>query len=421
VLLVAEGRFPAVGRNAEMEFYFQALAELGNTNVYYSSRRVRVGDPLCRKTPATVGETEGMNVMGLALPPRAGLDISLKTETGASLSLDGTEVASAADGVVVISRSVKRLKTVTGLREFPESITFKVNPVLQVQGDSVLDIATSQTIEIIGTVQAGSRILTDCEVYVSGDVEDGTLIEAGDDVIVSGNVRGATLNSQSNVIAGRDVSDSYIVAREQIIIEGRARNSSLSADSVAAGAVSGSNLLARRGVTLKSIEADENNILSTICVGMSDFFSQRIRDNEEFLEKARANLLRIEMLVGREIMDEITSNNLQTMLLKHLARHRMGQDAQSRKQAEVYRKLLESVIPTRTLVRKKSQENDDLKRRISAESGAAGSVVVVREKMEARTLVSVDGVEAEVEPLSCPAEIRADGDARLSIQSGSCP
>jgi len=357
-------------------------------------------------------------VMGLALPPRAGLDISLATASGATLSFDGLEASAAADGVVVISRTLRRLKTVAGLREFPDVITLKVNPVLQVQGDSVLDIATSQTIEIIGSVQAGSRILTDCEVYVSGDVEDGTLIEAGDDVTVAGSVRGATLNSQSNVIAGRDVTDAHLVAREKIIVEGRARNSSLAAETVAAGAVAGSSILARRGVTLRSIEADENHILSTICVGMSDFFSQRIRDNEEFLEKAKANLLRIEMLVGPEIMAEINATNLQNMLLKHLARHRMGQDAQSRKQAEVYRKLLESVVPTRVLVQRKAQENDELKRRVATEADPAGSVVIVRERMEARTLLSVDGVEAEIEPLACPVEIRSE-DSRVSIQPGA--
>jgi hypothetical protein len=56
---VASGVSPDVGTDAIMEFYFQAVAEPGKTDEYYSSRRVNRGDILCQKLPPTVGQNAG--------------------------------------------------------------------------------------------------------------------------------------------------------------------------------------------------------------------------------------------------------------------------------------------------------------------------------------------------------------------------
>ncbi len=221
---IAKGIFPDIGTDAVLEFFFQAAVTPDRTDEYYSSRKVARGDLLCRKTPPSEGRRQGISVIGGSLPPRSGQDIELKTGQGAEVSLDEQEIVADTDGIVIVTRSVKRVNLVNGVKEIPELVLISVKPVLKVEGNQVLDIASSQALEIIGDLHVGSRIVTDAEVFVSGDVEEGTLIEAAYDVTVQGDVRGASLTSQGNVITCRNVSDSQVVAREQVIIKGEVQN-----------------------------------------------------------------------------------------------------------------------------------------------------------------------------------------------------
>jgi hypothetical protein len=413
---IAKGVFPDLGKDAQLEFYFQASSGSEQQDSYYSSRRVNAGDPICRKIPSSTGKNAGRNVVGESLPPRAGLDITITAESGASLSLDGNEVTAAVDGVVVITRAMRKIETPHRVKEIPQSVAIKVNPVLKVQGDRVLDIATSQTVEVTGNLSIGSRILTDCEVYVSGNVEDGTLIQAADSVTVEGSVCGSSISSQSSVTIGENIMDSSVVsAHDGIAIAGDAANSTLVGSTVAARSVSGCNIRAHTGVTLDRIDVDENNLLTTICVGMADFFRQRLRDNEDFLRIAKHNQERIRMLIGKEIFDELNFANIPTMLLRFLARSRIGQTARGRKQTEVIRRLMESVPPTRSLIAQKERENAEVIHRINAESGRENNVIIVREKISASVAVSVDGAEGDLVPVNGPVFVRANANGGLDV------
>jgi uncharacterized protein (DUF342 family) len=292
---------------------------------------------------------------------------------------------------------------------------------LRIKGNQVLDIATDQTVEIIGDLVEGSRILTNCEVCVSGNVERGTVIQAADDVIVGGSVHHAALNSDGSVIVGRDVAGSHLAAKDQVIVGGKVSACSLTGGTINARSIAGSSLLARKSVSVGMVESDENNVLSTICVGMTDFFKQRIEENNAFLEKACANLAKIEILAGNEIMAEINAGNVQTMVLKFLARYRVGHDAQRRKQAQAYRTLLESVAPTRTLVAQKAKENEELRKRIEEENSDEDNVIIVRERMTARALVNIGGVEAGVEALQAPVKLQSQPGSGLKIESLASP
>jgi uncharacterized protein (DUF342 family) len=416
---IATGRFSDLGKDAEVEFFFQAVAEKGKTDEYYSSRRVRTGDILCKLIPATVGEKAGFNVFGEELPPVKGLDIELEADTGVVLSFDGTEAISEEDGVVVISREIQRIKTTQGAKEIPRKIRLRVNTVLRVEGTQVLFLETSKTVEVIGNLCMGSKILTNCDVYVTGDVEEGVLIEAGADVIVEGAVRGASIRSDANIITQGDVTESDIKAKDQLIIKGRVKNSSLSGDEVTACSISNSKVIARLKATLNRIDSDEDNVLSTICVGMSDYFRQRVFDNEKFLRVAKENLARIEIAVGEDIMENVTPNNIQNMLLKVLARNKIGKDISSKRQASIYRKLLESIPPMREMVKLKEQENINLQKRFDEEPDAENSMVVIKEKMSSRAVISVNGIEAEVPNVGGPTEIRSDGKENLIVNRGN--
>jgi hypothetical protein len=413
--VIAKGEFPDIGTDAMLDFYFQAMVEAGKTDHYYSSRRVKRGDILCRKTPPQPGKKPGRNVLGEMLPTRIGLDIEMRAGAGAELSLDETEILADNDGVVVVDRTMQRVSLVGGSKEIPRFIEIKVNPVLRIEGNQILDIATSQAVEIVGNLTMGSRILTDCDVYVSGNVEEGVFIQAARDVYVDGDVAGATIQSETNVVAQKNVTNSDLQARDKIIIKGTLRNSTATADSISVDAIAGSRLIANNSVAINAVIADENNILSSICVGMQEFFQQRIHDNSVFIERARGNLSRIETLLGSDLVRDVDAHNIQIMLMRFLAQHRMGQDYASRKQVEVFRKLLESVPPTRVLIEQKEKESLRLINQLKSSDMSDNGVVVIREKLTARTLIAVNGTEAEIESLPGSSSIRADGTGNLVV------
>lgn len=395
---IAAGTLPEAGRDAEVEFFFQAVAEANGGGCLFSSRRVNCGDLLCRKIPAAAGLRAGINVHGERLPPRVGLDIEIAAGKNAVLSLDECEIVAETDGVAVIQREIRRLKTLSGSKEIPARVTVKVNPVLRLDGSEVIDIATSQSVEVSGNLRMGSRILTDCEIFVSGDVEEGSLVEAADCITVEGKVTGATLSSNGRVTTGGDVSASHVSAVSDVAIRGIVSGSTVSGDSIRAESASGSTLLARTNITLERIDADENNIVSTICVGMQDFLLSRLSENQEFIETARANLERIELVVGRDIMEQVTASNAQTMLMRLLSRLHIEPGTKLRTQVKALRSLLDVVPPTKALMMQKVTENMELVRKLAERSAAESSTVIVRERVAAKSFVSIEGVQGVMEP-----------------------
>ncbi|MBU1936826.1 FapA family protein [bacterium] len=413
---IAKGKFPDIGQDAELEFFFQAMVTADNTDEYYSSRKVSLGDFLCRKKPATVGKEDGMNVIGVELPPRAGFDITLKAGRGVTLSLDENEAIADTEGTVTITRTMKQVHMLSGIKEIPESIFLKVDPVLKVDGSDVIDVATSQSVEVVGNLRMGSKIITDSEVYISGDIEEGTLVEALNDVFIEGNVNGAMLTSESNIITKKGITDSQLRAKGQIIVKGHIKNSDLSADTIIADSVSGSKITGKHEVILQRIEADENNVLSTICVGMFEFFKERILENKAFLKKAKTNMMRIELVVGKHIMDNVTTSNVPKMVMWFLAGHREDK-LELRKQVDSYRKLIQSIPPTRALIEEKEKENVELLRKMEQGRDQGKNMISIRERMAAKTIFSIDGVEAEVDPIEPPIEVTSDGQDNLIVKT----
>ncbi|MBU0690260.1 FapA family protein [bacterium] len=414
-IIFALGIFPSVGEDARVEFYFPAVVEPGNADTYYSSRRVSKGDILCRIQPAIAGSQFGKNVFGEELPARKGIDIKLIPQSGCVLSLDGYEAIADLEGVVVISRKMRTVKTLQGVKEIPHTINVKVNPVQKIDGNCVVDIASSGAVEVIGNLCMGSKILTDSEVYITGNVEANTTINASDDVTVTGQIDDSNIHSERNVIAQRDVSNSKLVARDQLIIKGTAKHSHLQGKTVTADTVIGGKVLAQKQATFARIGADETQILSTICVGMNDYFAERIRENEAFIAKACANLAQIETVFGSEIMKKVNDGNIQVVLMNLLSKFRLGQDRKSREQAAIYRKLLESIVPTRLLMKQKENENKKLRSRLQEQTPTEEGMVVITERMSAGTVVDINGIRAEMPEIDRQARIQSDGKENLIV------
>lgn len=409
-LPVARGTLPEVGKDAEITFYFQALSSAEGVSEMFSSRRVKKGDLLCRKVTPTTGKSEGINVLGKPLPPRSGLDIALDAGTNAVLSLDGLDVVADADGVVVVTRETRRIKFYGGYKDVPVTVRVRVDPIVKISGNEVLELSTHHAVEIEGNLCVGSRILSDSEVFISGDVEEGSSISAGEDVYVKGNVTSATVTSQGSITTGSSVLQSNMHAQGDISIQGDAIGSSISGDSVNVGQVSGSKIVARKSVTLQQIDADESNILSTICVGMQEFFVQRLRENQSFLESAHTNLERIRAVVGDEVFEKVTASNTQTMLMKVLSRLRMDTNPTKRKQVDIYRQLVDAIPPTRALVAQKEQECREIAQRISDSSQESEGVIIVKERVASKLIASIEGTQGTINELDHGAIITRSSD-----------
>jgi uncharacterized protein (DUF342 family) len=414
-IAIAQGRFPDHGTDADLTLPFALAANpQEDGREYFSARAVKRGEILCRKSEPTSGRFAGYDVKGVILPPQRGLDIALNAGPGAMLSIDGKSITADANGIAVVLRTMRTVPMLWGHKEIPATITLKVNPATRIEGDNLLDVATGRTVEVMGSVHFGSRIITDCEAYVHGNVEAGTLLEAADQITVHGQIHGGKLVTHGSVIAERDVSNARIAAADQIVIKGSAQNSDLVADSVVAGALAGGTIVAQRKVVLDRVDADAGQVASTVYVGARDYLRQRMAENHEFIRKTKANLLRLEMLLGRDILEKSTATNTSIMLRQFLRSQRHLAGDMDRNRIETVRKLIESITPLRALVEQKECENLELLERLTEVREQNGSITI-HDRLTAPAKISVDGVQAEVKPQSGPLELRTDGQGNLVL------
>ncbi|MBL0061319.1 MAG: hypothetical protein IPP40_07495 [bacterium] len=112
---------------------------------------------MCRKSIALEGE-RWFNVFGNAIVARAGSETALGG-VNAELSIDELDVVASTDGVVVVSRVTRTLRTLNGIKEQPVSVTIKVDPILKLDGNVRIDLTTAHAVEVSGNLIVGSRIL----------------------------------------------------------------------------------------------------------------------------------------------------------------------------------------------------------------------------------------------------------------------
>ncbi|RPH96424.1 DUF342 domain-containing protein [candidate division KSB1 bacterium] len=413
--IFARGKLPETGFNAELKLLFPAVPSGANAGDYISRRKISAGNIICTKTSPTKDLEDGFDVFGKLLPVERGQDTELRTGFGVHLSPSGNEVIAEIDGRGTVTFRYRGTQASYSVREVPESALFKVNPVLTVPGNSVVSVSTSQAVQINGDLQAGSRIVTEGDVYITGDVAENSTIEAVDDIVVSGSVRRAALNSDANVVMMGNVHEAKITARGQIIVKGQVHGSALMADTIVADHVAGSDLTARKNIVLRSVDPDENGVISNICVGISGYYKQRIIENQKYIEAATAGLERLEALFGREIVVQCDRVSLQMLFMRFLTQTR-DSNRDQRHKAEVYRELMETIPPIKSLLRTKQEELRDMLQRVIASTDDIG-LVSVEERLKTSTRVSVDGIEAVLPEGTGPAVICSGGNGQLSVTS----
>lgn len=209
-VVIARGKAPENGRDAQIEFKFQldrlagTLIE-GSDRIDYHERRsiqnVKKGDILSIKTPATKGRN-GVDVLGNVVPAVPGKDVKLVPAGNVSLSGDGLTMTAEIDGMVILKDRNK----------------IGVFRLYEIQGDVDLktgNLTMDGVLNITGWIRSGFRVRASGKIYVRGGIED-AFVNAGAGLHVSGGILGA---ERGKVNAAGDLS-AFFIENTRVNVDG---------------------------------------------------------------------------------------------------------------------------------------------------------------------------------------------------------
>ncbi len=199
--LIAKGKAPTPGRDAELNFFFETGVfrkacledEYGRVDFrqIQTVQNVTTGQVIAEKIPATPGEP-GSDVRGKELPPVAGKDKAIKLGKNVAFNEDGT----------------KTLATSGGEPSY-NSGRISVQPVHELKGDVNFDtgnISFSGNLVIRGNVESGFKVEADGDVTIYGNV-DSADIRSGGNLLIQGGISGM---DKSEIYCAGDFSAKYI-------------------------------------------------------------------------------------------------------------------------------------------------------------------------------------------------------------------
>jgi uncharacterized protein (DUF342 family) len=182
-ILVAEGVKPANGRDAYIQYNFEAepskirIKEGADGRVDFKQlniiQNVVQGQPLAQKIPAEKG-VEGTSITGSTLPASDGRDIGLPVGQNVHVAEDGVTILADMNGQVVLAGD-----------------KINVEPSYLVQGNVGLKTGN---IDFVGNV------------IINGNVEDGFSIKAAGNIEINGMVERATLEAEGDIIIHQGVT-----------------------------------------------------------------------------------------------------------------------------------------------------------------------------------------------------------------------
>ena len=404
----AQGRFPDAGKDAEVEFYFHAQPSSENADEYISSRKVHRNDLLCSKTSPTEGKTAGISVRGRGIPARRGFDIFLESGKNVRPDMAHEKLFADKDGLVIVRREERTFMTTAGQKVIPSRVLVRIDPLMVIEAgaDKIVDITTRDSVEIRGNLKVGSRIISSGEVHIDGNVSSDSMVHAADDLFVSGSVLSGSLSSDKNIITTGNVSKSNISASGKVVINGTAANTNVVGHEVHIDRIKGGNITAGTSLTVNVLGADEEGVSATICVATRDFLQIKINENNDFLTAANFNLDKLKKLFGDDIVGEVIPQNVQQQFLKFVSevKRATGHRHLSQKEVLTYKKLLQSIEPLRRIINEKEQENVKLQQQIR-QSSVEKKIVVVKEKITAKTRVVMSGKAKILNPVEGRIEI----------------
>jgi uncharacterized protein len=145
---------------------------------------VKIGDPLIKKTPPTLGK-QGFTVKGSPLSPAPGNDLELKAGEGTSFSPQ--------DHDLLISTKVGMPRLIENGMEVDE--VYQLNNV----DISTGNIKFEGCVIIKGDVNEGMKVIASGDVTIGGFVES-AIIESGGDITVSGGIIGKKQDVENTAV-----------------------------------------------------------------------------------------------------------------------------------------------------------------------------------------------------------------------------
>lgn len=408
-LEVARGKFPSKGSDAKLDFSIPLKPEAGQAQKYLEDRKVNQGDILCRKTNPEMGKESGCSVKGKSLPARKGWDVTLIAKRGVTSSTDNTEISAAIDGLVTVHQKEKSLVIPGGRIVIPHEITFQVDPVKVIKGGRAKELTTEEAIEVAGSLKNNSHIISQSEVHVHANVTKDSQIQAGGGVTVGGKVLEGTIISDRDIFTQAAVIDSKLTAKGKVFSPGPVINSKIGGEVVDIGKVEGSEIQAQSQVTVNQIGMSSDGKVSEVKINRSRFLDQKIEENLHFIDTAEQNLGRLYKLFGTSNLNNLTPPERTRIIMNMLrVRKQKRKKPYTIKEVETLKQLLASAPTLTCMIQKKQEENEQITRELEAADDST-KVFIVRERVTARTIVSIGDYQTSLEPTESGVCVRADG------------
>ncbi len=199
-ILIAKAQPPVQGRNASIEYFFDAdktstphMSEDGSVDFHKLDmiERVKEGQLLARLVPEERG-TDGTDVLGMPLNPAKVTHLSLKHGKNIHLSDDKLEMYSDVSGNVTL---VDDTVFVSNVYEVPADV-----------GPSTGDIDYDGSVEVKGNVLTGYTVKATGDITVNGAVE-GAVLAAGGKIVLKRGIQGM---GKGNMQAKGDIISNFI-------------------------------------------------------------------------------------------------------------------------------------------------------------------------------------------------------------------
>lgn len=288
-LVIAEGKHPIDGKDAEIIFNFQTddkieFREREDGSVDFKNldniKSINHGGLLCTLVPETIGE-DGKDIFGNVIPAKPGKAKELKLGRNTTLSEDGLKLHSKVDGCIVVSGDTVNVENI-----------YKVSDVDQLTGN--IDFVGS--VLVSGDVKAGFKIKAKGDVVIKGMVE-ACMIETEGDITIGSGMNGRDIG---HLKAGGNITSKYL---ENTIVEAGKNvfadaivNSDVSAGiSVITkgkrGVIIGGKVKASEKIQAKSI-GSKNNIQTIIVIDLEAFVERNKMKlkNKAIIDRANAQI-----------------------------------------------------------------------------------------------------------------------------------
>ncbi|MDK9699694.1 MAG: FapA family protein [bacterium] len=419
---IARGVFPGRGVDAIIEYLVPVTHEINSLESYIVPRRVKKGAQICRKKPAQSSKTPGYSCRGEYLAERKGNDIELLAGEGVRLWQDDESITAEIDGQIEIKQTVKRVKTLAGFNFcYPTHVEISVYPVDIVDvKDEVANIFSENTVEVRGKLRKGSVVVSRRGIIIDGNIEKETHIFGVNDVVINGHVRDSDVSSSSCVIVKGNIRNSRISSSSDVQVKGNLENCAVQGVTVTAHRLSGCEVVANHELVADRIEAGDDNKPSSFTLGRKFFQKSRITENKQIVDRSRKTLKKLELLFGKDILDQLEPTNLQRVFMLYLnetlkkVRHRQL----DRWEMMEHRRLLEVVLPTRTVLSDKEIELQNLTNAIKSFSGIeAPSIMQVKNGISGDVEITIENAHERLQtPLVGNVAITA-ADSVLAIDT----